>query len=63
MTQSIILNYIYFERFFSLALPIITNADFLSTKMNPNKMEDENESAQDIYEKYDPLLHGKRKRK
>ncbi|OTF73270.1 DNA replication licensing factor Mcm3-like protein, partial [Euroglyphus maynei] len=43
-------------------LPIITNADFLSTKMNPNKMEDENESAQDIYEKYDPLLHGKRKR-
>ncbi|XP_046909054.1 minichromosome maintenance 3 [Dermatophagoides farinae] len=43
-------------------LPIITNADFLSTKMNPNKMNDEQESGQDIYEKYDPLLHGKRKR-
>ncbi|KAH9421184.1 MCM DNA helicase complex subunit [Dermatophagoides pteronyssinus] len=43
-------------------LPIITNADFLSTKMNQTKMDDENESGQDIYEKYDPLLHGKRKR-
>ncbi|KPM08052.1 lipophorin receptor [Sarcoptes scabiei] len=41
-------------------LPIISSADFLSTK-NPDKMDDEEQETV-IFEKYDPLLHGKRKR-
>lgn len=46
--------------FYSPALPIISNADFLSTKSS-NKLDNE-EAETTIYEKFDPLLHGKRKR-
>jgi hypothetical protein len=43
------------------ALPIISDAEFLSTK-NPDAIDgDDNETP--IYEKYDNLLHGSRNRK
>lgn len=41
-----------------IALPIISTADFLSTKDLDCVEDDDNETP--IYEKYDNLLHGNR---
>lgn len=47
-----------YDLFDLIALPIISDADFLSTK-NVDSLE-EDDSATSIYEKYDSLLHGNR---
>ncbi|CAG5107246.1 Similar to Mcm3: DNA replication licensing factor Mcm3 (Drosophila melanogaster) [Cotesia congregata] len=44
------------------ALPLNSNLDILSTK-NPDAVEVEDENESPIYEKYDPLLHGKSRSK